>query len=211
MLMTQRSSVKISRQDHIWTADGYMLDKHCDELKEFFETKSKDQKTVTRAISEGTNDVQKKDEAISLTSKSLEDEHTYVCKNLLMNLNTLVRMYIKEYGLNTMLDGEVFYDIVKIQKTLPGEGYHLWHFEKGSTIGTANRFLAWTLYLNDIEEGGETEFLYQKLRVKPKKGRFAIWPAGFPYVHRGNPPLKDVKYIATSWIKCQYQEDKLFI
>lgn len=203
--------MKINRQDHIWTADGYMLDKQCDELIEFFETKSKDQKTVTRAISEGTNDVQKKDEAISLTSKSLEDEHTYVCKNLLMNLNTLVRMYIKEYGLNTMLDGEVFYDIVKVQKTLPGEGYHLWHFEKGSTIGTANRFLAWTLYLNDIEEGGETEFLYQKLRVKPKKGRFAIWPAGFPYVHRGNPPLQDVKYIATSWIKCQYQEDKLFI
>jgi len=209
--MKKKKNKKINRQNHMWEAEGYRSHKHCAELIEFFVIKKKKKKTVTRAISEGSNDVQKKDEAISLTSKSLEDEHTYVCKNLLMNLNTLVKMYIKEYGLSTMLHGEVFYDIVKVQKTLPGEGYHLWHFEKGSTIGTANRFLAWTLYLNDIEEGGETEFLYQKLRVKPKKGRFAIWPAGFPYVHRGNPPLKDVKYIATSWIKCQYQEDQLFI
>lgn len=204
--------MKITKQDHIWTADGYMLDKHCDELIHLFEAKSKDEKTLTRTVSEGSNDIEKKDEAISLSSKfSLEDEHFYVCKNLLMNLNTLIKMYDKEYGLNYMQGGKFFYDTVKVQKTLPSEGYHIWHFEKGSNIATANRVLAWTLYLNDIEEGGETEFLYQKLRVKPKKGRFAIWPAGFPYVHRGNPPLKDTKYIATSWVKCSYQEDTLYI
>ena len=31
--------------------------------------------------------------------------------------------------------------------------------------------MAWMVYLNDVEEGGETEFLYQKLKVKPKKGK----------------------------------------
>ena len=39
----------------------------------------------------------------------------------------------------------------------------------------------------------------QKIRVKPKKGRVSIFPADFPYVHRGNPPLKKDKYILTSW------------
>ncbi len=38
------------------------------------------------------------------------------------------------------------------------------------------------------------------MRVKPKKGRIVMWPAAFPYVHRGNPPLKEEKYILTSWM-----------
>ena len=38
-----------------------------------------------------------------------------------------------------------------------------------------HRVLAWMVYLNDVEEGGETEFLYQKLRIKPKKNTLLIW------------------------------------
>ena len=55
------------------------------------------------------------------------------------------------------------------------------------------------LYLNTIEDGGETEFLYQGKRVKAEQGKLLIWPAGFTHVHRGNPPLKESKYILTSW------------
>jgi len=60
------------------------------------------------------------------------------------------------------------------------------------------RTMAWMVYLNDVEEGGETEFLYQKLRVKPKKGTVLIWPGSYTHLHRGNPPMTD-KYIATGW------------
>ena len=64
----------------------------------------------------------------------------------------------------------------------------------------ASRTLVFTIYLNDVEEGGETEFLHQSVRVKPETGRIVIWPAGFPYVHRGNPPISGEKYILTSWM-----------
>jgi len=57
------------------------------------------------------------------------------------------------------------------------------------------------LYLNDVEEGGETEFLYVKRRVSAKKGRFVLWPAGFTHTHRGNPPLSGEKYIMTGWVE----------
>jgi len=58
--------------------------------------------------------------------------------------------------------------------------------------------------LNDVKEGGETEFLYQSVRVSPKKGTLVIWPAAFTHVHRGNPPLSGTKYIMTSWLEyCQ--------
>ena len=88
----------------------------------------------------------------------------------------------------------------KIQKTIPSQGYHIWHTEN-TTREYALRFLTWTYYLNDIEEGGETEFLYQSVRVKPKKNRFVLWPAGMTHVNRGNPPLKENKYILTGWVE----------
>jgi hypothetical protein len=86
----------------------------------------------------------------------------------------------------------------KIQKTNLSEGYHIWHYESGSRE-ISNRLLTWMVYLNDVEEGGETEFLYQSMRVKPKQGTLLIWPAAFTHTHRGNPPLSNEKYIVTGW------------
>jgi hypothetical protein len=77
------------------------------------------------------------------------------------------------------------------------------------TFGTDHRerLLAWSLYLNDVDEGGETEFLYQSMRIKPKMGTFVLWPAFFTHTHRGNPPLSGLKYIATGWVEfCHTQE-----
>jgi len=65
----------------------------------------------------------------------------------------------------------------------------------------ASRLIAWSLYLNDIDLGGETEFLYLKRRINAKAGRLVIWPAGFTHTHRGNPPLSNDKYILTGWLE----------
>ena len=86
----------------------------------------------------------------------------------------------------------------KMQKTELRQGYHVWHYESGDRE-MCNRLLTWMLYLNDVEEGGETEFLYQSMRVKPKQGTLLIWPAAFTHTHRGNPPLSNTKYIVTGW------------
>jgi hypothetical protein len=88
----------------------------------------------------------------------------------------------------------------KLQKTNIGGGYHHWHAESSSKQ-TAIRVLPWILYLNDVEEGGETEFLYYPRRVKPEAGTLVIWPAAFTHTHRGNPPISNTKYIVTGWIE----------
>jgi hypothetical protein len=88
----------------------------------------------------------------------------------------------------------------KVQRTSPNEGYHIWHFED-TTRMQRNRLLTFMVYLNDIEDGGETEFLYLSKRIKPVAGRVLIWPAGYTHTHRGNPPLKDTKYIITGWVE----------
>ena len=89
---------------------------------------------------------------------------------------------------------------LNIQRTRKSEGYHAWHSEN-SAPGCTKRVLAHMMYLNDVEEGGETEFLYLGKRFTPIKGRLLIWPAGFTHTHRGNPPLSGDKYIATGWVE----------
>lgn len=86
----------------------------------------------------------------------------------------------------------------KIQETKIGGGFHAWHAES-SRADNDHRVLAVMVYLNDVQNGGETEFLYQHKRVQAKAGRALIWPAGFTHTHRGNPPLSNTKYIMTSW------------
>ena len=85
-----------------------------------------------------------------------------------------------------------------LQKTMPTEGYHGWHSETNN-IACASRTLVWAVYFNDVEEGGETEFLYQKQKIIPKAGRVLIFPGAFTHLHRGNPPY-EAKYIATGWL-----------
>lgn len=89
---------------------------------------------------------------------------------------------------------------IKVQRTKPGQGYHAWHCED-LALDISNRVLAFTLYLNDNFEAGETEFLYQNLRVTPKMGDLSIFPASFTHTHRGNPPINGVKYIITGWVE----------
>jgi hypothetical protein len=59
------------------------------------------------------------------------------------------------------------------------------------------------VYLNDVEQGGETEFYFQNLKSKPKQGTLVIAPATFTHTHRGNMPISNDKYIFTSWVLYQ--------
>jgi len=107
--------------------------------------------------------------------------------------------YSKKYHVAMKVTDEHSLYTIKMQKTLPGQGYHIWHYE-ASSRENSNRFMTFTLYLNDVEEGGETEFLYQHRRVSPKAGRLVFFPACVTHVHRGNPPLSGEKYILTGWL-----------
>lgn len=112
---------------------------------------------------------------------------------------TCYSQYYNKYGALETVPPLSSFDI-KIQKTKPGQGYHTWHCESGDRA-TSGRVLAWTVYLNDDFEAGETEFLYQQYRYKPSRGDVVIFPAAFTHLHRGNPPIGGDKYIITGWLE----------
>lgn len=107
-------------------------------------------------------------------------------------------LYAKEFDiLQRFAKHEVWQ--IKGQITKPGEGYHVWHCE-AMDMQSSVRLLSYILYLNDIDEGGETEFLYYKKRIKPKAGTLLVFPAYFTHTHRGNTNLSDKdKVILTGW------------
>lgn len=69
-----------------------------------------------------------------------------------------------------------------------------------STYETSKRFFAFFWYLNDVEEGGETEFTNFTLKIKPKKGTLFMFPPLWMYPHKGNPPISNDKYLLSSYL-----------
>lgn len=85
-----------------------------------------------------------------------------------------------------------------LQKYSKGGAYHKWHAERG-VHGSWHRHLVFMTYLNDVSDAGETEFLYQKMKVRPRKGLTLIWPTDWTHTHRGIPSPTQEKYIVTGW------------
>jgi hypothetical protein len=108
-------------------------------------------------------------------------------------------LYTEQYSV--LKEGKIYCTAMKMQRTDPGGGYHVWHGEQGNGTSSA-RVLAYMLYLNtlSLDEAGETEFLYQQCRVKPEENLMLIWPAAFTHTHRGNTVFgQRSKYIVTGW------------
>jgi len=197
MEINKKRHVEIN--NHIGIYDGYIPDIECDKAIKYFKKENDLNKTYDRLQSENIGLNYKNDKAITLN----EDIDTWFeeFKPLLVNFDIALRHYQDATGILSAYGIDQFkYTHLKIQKTLPTQGYHIWHVERVDYQNSLRRALVFTIYLNDVSEGGETEFLHQSIRVKPVKGRCVIWPASFPYVHRGNPPLQGEKYIMTSWM-----------
>jgi hypothetical protein len=180
--------------------DNYITPEDCKKTIQLYENQFKFKNTLDRIQFENAPIIEKKDQQFFVTSSNIE-----VCwkelKSVILNFDIAFRHYDKNVGaVQSYGQDKFFYTSLKIQKTLPTEGYHIWHVEHGKGFNCESRAFVFSIYLNDVEEGGETEFLHFSKRVKPKTGRIVIWPAGFPYLHRGNSPLSGEKYILTSWL-----------
>ncbi|TPV96482.1 MAG: 2OG-Fe(II) oxygenase [Myxococcales bacterium FL481] len=92
---------------------------------------------------------------------------------------------------------------------LAAEGFRIKRYPKGlgrfgdhidATPTTPTRVFALILYLNDVADGGETEYPVQGVKVAPRAGRFAIFPCTWTYPHRGCTPLSNDKFIINNFL-----------
>jgi len=110
-----------------------------------------------------------------------------------------------EYDPSNVIMDKTYYPLFQIQKYRKNDGhFNSFHLENYGEEAK-DRLFVFILYLNDVVEGGETEFYFKEegsekyFAVQPKAGTLIIHPASWPYVHRGCVPKSSDKYILTTW------------
>jgi hypothetical protein len=117
-------------------------------------------------------------------------------------LHGVIEMYKQKYRYAFTSSPWTIESGLSIQQYPPGGGFVVWHTERsGGMQHCVYRHLAFMTYLNDVEEGGETEFFYQNVKVKPRKGLTLFWPSDWTHTHRGVPAPRESKTIVTGWLK----------
>ena len=130
-------------------------------------------------------------------------------------LNGCLRDYIKIYTHLNQLARFNLDNSIKLQKYNPGEAYFAEHCENDGPGLGYDRVLAWMIYLNDVTDGGHTNFPNQKRKFQPRRGDILIWPAYFTHTHHGMVSKTQIKYITTGWFtfnawECKKHSDEKY-
>lgn len=80
----------------------------------------------------------------------------------------------------------------------PGD-YYKSHADAGPSL--MNRSFSTVVYLNDVEEGGETYFNHFDVSVEPKEGRMVMFPSCFLYAHEARTPVDGDKFALATWFR----------
>jgi hypothetical protein len=107
--------------------------------------------------------------------------------------NSNIKVSYKELDIDSLT-----FNTLMIQQYKSKKGRYIYHNDFSLDFKSSRyRVLTYIWYLNDVDEGGETFFLHGK--IKPKKGKFVLFPATWTYLHKGNMPISNDKYIVTGW------------
>lgn len=190
-------------EDFILEIDQFLNKAQCENLIDIYNYVDNCGMTFPR-IKHSSHDI---DDSAVFLHEAPNNDFTY---DLLENIGLQSRFFLEKFWEEAYFYYAKKYSILKnmnhhsvqalkLQKSLPGQGYHIWHCES-ETSNSFRRILTFIVYLNDVEEGGETEFLYYPKRIKPEQGKLVLFPGFFTHAHRGNQPLSGVKYILTGWV-----------
>ena len=189
--------MRFNKKDHILHQRGLLSQKDCDFFINWFEKRTDlhERGTVDGNLYE-TPDEKQDTEIYLNTSKNF----SLICSNY---LNYGIEEYKKKYPFINQVRTFNIHSAYKMQRYLPGEGYFTLHCENDGPDFTGERsemlILAWMIYLNDVTDGGYTEFPSQNTKFQPRRGDLLIWPAYFTHPHHGIVSKTQVKYILTGW------------
>jgi hypothetical protein len=116
----------------------------------------------------------------------------YMLPESVFNMNKVVweklNTYATKWGISLG-----YIEPISVQKYEPGEGFYKTHHDG------LNRAVSALVYLNDVQEGGETVFPEFDLAVKPERGKMVIFPSNYIYRHAATIPVSNTKYAAAIW------------
>ena len=137
-------------------------------------------------------------------TNTIWDEINKILQNeLQQHLNNYITEIKNHFNYNILyVDSTTafFEDCYNIQKYNKNEGFYKYHNDFDIDVNNNKlRKLTYIWYLNDVDEGGETELL-KDILIKPKCGNLLLFPACWTFPHRGIMPISNDKYIITGWL-----------
>ena len=169
----------------------------CNEIIAFFEENKNLQKQGT--IGSGKDSTIKKTTDITITPNDLQNIKFKCINNYIEELHKCFVDYQNQWPFLKDKIKSLHIGAFNIQRYFPGDHFAKIHCERIS-IQTIHRMFAWMTYLNDVDDGGVTNFSHYAIKVKPEIGKTLIWPAEWTHAHSGEVLNSGVKYIVTGWM-----------
>lgn len=177
--------------EFIYVKNNTLSHIYCNKLIEFFENNKDKQKLINNEI---------------IKSIIVNIHFTEIEKILKDRINLIDNIY---YYINYFLENKIIYfekikkisiKNVSIIKYIKNEGKYIYHNELLYCLKQKKQtFLIFIWYLNDIEEGGETEF-FGNYKIKPEKGKLLLFPSEWFFSNTEKIPLSNDKYILSGYI-----------
>ncbi len=185
--------------------DNVLLPEECEKIIKLFE-KYRQHQYIGETLGDKLLFKAKHTNELNITTLSKEIPEVSEIDNLLYSK---LQIYLKRYVSKIQEDvrsSTVNFDNIldtgyQIQKYKKNTGYYVNHVDSHTFNNKRihNRIITYIWYLNDISEGGETNFV-KNFKIKPVAGRLLLFPSTWSYPHAGLIPISSDKYIVTGWI-----------
>ena len=176
-----------------WNLENNKL---CNEITDFFQNNKDLQK---QGLTASGKDLKKKSRIdITVSPNDLKKPKFEIIKKYVNELHKCFLDCQNQWPFLKSFLKSVDIPSFNIQKYSSGDHFAKVHTERQS-LNTLHRLFAFMTYLNDVEDGGQTDFKYQRRSFQPKAGKTLIWPSDWTHTHRGVVPNRGLKYIVTGW------------
>ena len=183
--------------------DDVIDEESCQKLIEMFES-----------FEDRFEEVYQEDEGEKIAFKQLKLVKFKEWESVQQGMLELFQDYIGRYKIDCNIKDkqwptEYGYEAIRMKRYLNNDSDRFDPHVDVLDYDTSRRFLAFFIYVNDVEVGGETKFLslyksgtYIPFTVTPKRGRLLMFPPMWPWYHAGLKPESGKKYLIHSY--CHY-------
>ena len=194
-----------SQQTHFigcWNLENKKL---CNEIINLFENNKNLQ--IQGITDKGIDPKTKKTTDIPVSPNDLKKPKLEILKKYIGELHKCFLDYQNQWPFLKSMLKTVYVPSFNIQKYSRGDHFASLHSERTS-LDTLHRLFAWMTYLNDVDDGGQTNFGHYGIKIKPETGKTIIWPAEWTHAHTGEILKSGKKYIVTGWMHFPISDPK---
>jgi len=184
--------------DYCVYVENHMPSNICDDLVDLFESVPDKQRVEDK-------DNRPRFTQFSLTRRSYlnEELHRTVCQYLVKAIEHY-RTKVKSFS--EWAPENLYFEHIRIKRYISEDKDEFdTHVDVGHSINEG-RYLSFMWYLNDVNDGGATEFTELDFEVQPKKGALLMFPPIWMFPHKGHLLNSGKKYLLSSYL--HYPEPK---